>query len=49
MTIREKIFRELNQLPEELLAEIYRYIQTVKPVEPSTERKLSTFKLKGAV
>lgn len=46
MTTKEKIKTEIDKLPDHLLEEIYRYINTIKTRRPE-KRKLHTYKLKG--
>ena len=46
MTTKEKIKAEIDKLPENLLEEVYRFINSIK-ITKSKKPKLQSYKLKG--
>jgi len=45
MTTKEKVKREIDRLPDELIERVHKYINSLK--QTSTKNKLHTFNLKG--
>lgn len=46
MTTRDKLKKEIDKLPDELISKVYQFINSLRPVSKKTV-KLQTFKLKG--
>lgn len=46
MITKEALKAEIDKLPDNLLEEVYKFINSIKTIRPR-KRKLHTFKLKG--
>jgi len=46
MTIKEKLKKRIDLLPDELLDQVQTYLDSIKP-QPKHERKIQTLHLKG--
>jgi hypothetical protein len=46
MTTKEKIKHKIDQMPNDILEKVYKYIDGLTPGK-TTKRKFRTFKLKG--
>jgi hypothetical protein len=46
MNTKEKVKKEIDKMPEDLLEQVYAFINTIKSKKPK-RKKLHTFKLKG--
>jgi DNA replication initiation complex subunit (GINS family) len=46
MLTKERIKREIDRMPDELLEKVYKYIHSLAP-KKNTKKKLHTYKLKG--
>ncbi|NIA31013.1 MAG: hypothetical protein GWP06_14005 [Actinobacteria bacterium] len=47
MTTKEKVQQEINEMPENLLEQVYSYIHSIK-YRKNGKKKIHTFKLNGA-
>jgi hypothetical protein len=46
MTIKEKIKKDIDQLPNELIEQVQKYLNSIKPT-PQKKKTIHTFHLKG--
>lgn len=46
MITKEKLKAEIDRLPENLLEEVYEFINSIRSIRPK-ERKLRSYKLRG--
>ncbi len=46
MTTKEKVKKEIDKMPNELLEKVFRYINTLK-AKGNQKKKIHTFKLSG--
>ena len=47
MTTKEKVQQEINEMPENLLEQVYSYIHSIKS-RKNGKKEIHTFKLNGA-
>ncbi len=46
MTTKEKIMKNIDELPDDLLKQVYQFINSIK-AKNSKKKRVRTFKLKG--
>lgn len=47
MTTKEKIKKNLDELPEDLIEQIYQFVESIKPKNSLPKKRIQTFHLNG--